>query len=107
MAQFDALQVAVALARAHALAQLPQWPTSLVVLISQPVEVTLSQSAWPALHDEIAQLEPLQAGPVIIEDNCFVGARSEVAEGVIVRTGAVAMTRGAAISSQAAAERAA
>lgn len=34
-------------------------------------------------------LEPLQADPVIIEDNCFVGARSEVAEGVIVRTGAV------------------
>jgi 2,3,4,5-tetrahydropyridine-2-carboxylate N-succinyltransferase len=34
-------------------------------------------------------LEPLQAGPVIIEDNCFVGARSELAEGVIVRTGAV------------------
>src|SRR5690625_774757 len=34
-------------------------------------------------------LEPLQAGPVIIEDNCFVGARSEVAEGVIVREGAV------------------
>jgi 2,3,4,5-tetrahydropyridine-2-carboxylate N-succinyltransferase len=34
-------------------------------------------------------LEPLQAGPVIIEDNCFVGARSEVAEGVILREGAV------------------
>jgi 2,3,4,5-tetrahydropyridine-2,6-dicarboxylate N-succinyltransferase len=34
-------------------------------------------------------LEPLQAGPVIIEDNCFVGARSEVAEGVIVRQGSV------------------
>ncbi len=34
-------------------------------------------------------LEPLQAGPVVIEDNCFVGARSEVAEGVIVRTGSV------------------
>ena len=34
-------------------------------------------------------LEPLQAEPVIIEDNCFVGARSEVAEGVIVREGAV------------------
>src|SRR5665213_2271243 len=34
-------------------------------------------------------LEPLQAGPVIIEDGCFVGARSEVAEGVILRTGAV------------------
>jgi 2,3,4,5-tetrahydropyridine-2,6-dicarboxylate N-succinyltransferase len=34
-------------------------------------------------------LEPLQAGPVIIEDNCFVGARSEVVEGVIVREGAV------------------
>ena len=34
-------------------------------------------------------LEPLQAGPVIIEDNCFIGARSEVAEGVIVETGAV------------------
>ncbi len=34
-------------------------------------------------------LEPLQANPVIIEDNCFIGARSEVAEGVIVREGAV------------------
>ena len=34
-------------------------------------------------------LEPLQAGPVIIEDSCFIGARSEVAEGVIVREGAV------------------
>ena len=34
-------------------------------------------------------LEPLQAGPVIIEDDCFVGARSEVAEGVIVEQGAV------------------
>ncbi len=34
-------------------------------------------------------LEPLQAGPVIVEDNCFIGARSEVAEGVVVRTGAV------------------
>jgi 2,3,4,5-tetrahydropyridine-2-carboxylate N-succinyltransferase len=34
-------------------------------------------------------LEPLQAGPVIIEDNCFVGARSEVAEGVVVEEGAV------------------
>ena len=32
-------------------------------------------------------LEPLQANPVIIEDNCFVGARSEVAEGVIVGVG--------------------
>jgi len=34
-------------------------------------------------------LEPLQAGPVVIEDNCFIGARSEVAEGVIVGEGAV------------------
>ena len=34
-------------------------------------------------------LEPLQAGPVIVEDNCFIGARSEVAEGVVVRQGAV------------------
>jgi 2,3,4,5-tetrahydropyridine-2-carboxylate N-succinyltransferase len=34
-------------------------------------------------------LEPLQANPVIIEDDCFVGARSEVAEGVIVERGAV------------------
>ena len=34
-------------------------------------------------------LEPLQAGPVIIEDNCFIGARSEVVEGVIVREGTV------------------
>lgn len=34
-------------------------------------------------------LEPLQANPVIIEDNCFIGARSEVAEGVLVETGSV------------------
>ncbi|MCK9540668.1 MAG: 2,3,4,5-tetrahydropyridine-2,6-dicarboxylate N-succinyltransferase [Novosphingobium sp.] len=34
-------------------------------------------------------LEPLQANPVVIEDNCFIGARSEVAEGVIVGEGAV------------------
>lgn len=34
-------------------------------------------------------LEPLQANPVIIENNCFIGARSEVAEGVIIREGAV------------------
>lgn len=34
-------------------------------------------------------LEPLQANPVIIEDNCFIGARSEIAEGVIVEEGAV------------------
>ena len=34
-------------------------------------------------------LEPLQATPVIIEDNCFIGARSEIAEGVIVEEGAV------------------
>jgi 2,3,4,5-tetrahydropyridine-2-carboxylate N-succinyltransferase len=34
-------------------------------------------------------LEPLQAGPVIIEDNCFIGARSEVVEGCVVREGSV------------------
>ncbi|HSR55027.1 MAG TPA: 2,3,4,5-tetrahydropyridine-2,6-dicarboxylate N-succinyltransferase, partial [Alphaproteobacteria bacterium] len=34
-------------------------------------------------------LEPLQAGPVIIEDHCFIGARSEVAEGVVIEEGAV------------------
>ena len=34
-------------------------------------------------------LEPLQAGPVVIEDNCFIGARAEVAEGVIVERGSV------------------
>ena len=34
-------------------------------------------------------LEPLQAGPTIIEDNCFIGARSEVVEGVIVEEGSV------------------
>ncbi len=33
--------------------------------------------------------EPLQAGPTIIEDNCFIGARSEVVEGCIVREGSV------------------
>lgn len=34
-------------------------------------------------------LEPLQAGPTIIEDDCFIGARSEVVEGVVVREGSV------------------
>lgn len=34
-------------------------------------------------------LEPLQAKPVIIEDNCFIGARSAIVEGVIVEEGAV------------------
>ena len=34
-------------------------------------------------------LEPLQAGPVVIEDNCFIGARAEVAEGVLVEEGSV------------------
>tara|TARA_B100000963_G_scaffold305707_1_gene280001 strand:+ start:289 stop:1140 length:852 start_codon:yes stop_codon:yes gene_type:complete len=34
-------------------------------------------------------LEPLQANPVVIEDNCFIGARSEIAEGVIVKEGSV------------------
>ncbi len=34
-------------------------------------------------------LEPLQANPTIIEDNCFIGARSEVVEGVIVEEGSV------------------
>ena len=34
-------------------------------------------------------LEPLQARPTIIEDNCFIGARSEIVEGVVVEAGAV------------------
>jgi 2,3,4,5-tetrahydropyridine-2-carboxylate N-succinyltransferase len=34
-------------------------------------------------------LEPIQAGPVIVEDNCFIGARSEVVEGVVVGEGSV------------------
>jgi 2,3,4,5-tetrahydropyridine-2-carboxylate N-succinyltransferase len=34
-------------------------------------------------------LEPLQAGPVVIEDDCFVGARAEIAEGVVVEQGSV------------------
>ncbi|MEM7443670.1 MAG: 2,3,4,5-tetrahydropyridine-2,6-dicarboxylate N-succinyltransferase [Pseudomonadota bacterium] len=43
-------------------------------------------------------LEPLQAGPVIIEDNCFIGARSEVVEGVVVEEGSV-LAMGTFISS--------
>jgi 2,3,4,5-tetrahydropyridine-2-carboxylate N-succinyltransferase len=43
-------------------------------------------------------LEPLQAGPVIIEDDCFIGARSEVVEGVVVERGAV-LAMGVFISS--------
>ncbi len=42
-------------------------------------------------------LEPLQANPTIIEDNCFIGARSEIVEGVIVEEGAV-ISRGVYIS---------
>ena len=42
-------------------------------------------------------LEPMQAGPTIIEDNCFIGARSEVVEGVVVRRGSV-LSRGVFIS---------
>jgi len=34
-------------------------------------------------------LEPIQAGPTIIEDNCFIGARSEVVEGVVIEKGSV------------------
>ena len=34
-------------------------------------------------------LEPLQASPTIIEDNCFIGARSEIVEGVVVEEGSV------------------
>jgi 2,3,4,5-tetrahydropyridine-2,6-dicarboxylate N-succinyltransferase len=37
----------------------------------------------------VGVLEPLQAAPVIVEDDCFIGARSEVAEGVIVERGSV------------------
>jgi 2,3,4,5-tetrahydropyridine-2,6-dicarboxylate N-succinyltransferase len=43
-------------------------------------------------------LEPLQAGPVVIEDDCFIGARSEVVEGVIIERGAV-LSMGVFISS--------
>ena len=43
-------------------------------------------------------LEPLQAGPVVIEDDCFIGARSEVVEGVIIEQGAV-LAMGVFISS--------
>jgi 2,3,4,5-tetrahydropyridine-2-carboxylate N-succinyltransferase len=43
-------------------------------------------------------LEPLQAGPVVIEDDCFIGARSEVVEGVVVEQGAV-LAMGVFISS--------
>jgi 2,3,4,5-tetrahydropyridine-2-carboxylate N-succinyltransferase len=43
-------------------------------------------------------LEPLQANPTIIEDNCFIGARSEVVEGVIVGEGSV-LSMGVFISS--------
>ena len=43
-------------------------------------------------------LEPMQAGPVIVEDNCFIGARSEIVEGVIVEEGSV-LAMGVFISS--------
>ncbi|MGB5078575.1 MAG: 2,3,4,5-tetrahydropyridine-2,6-dicarboxylate N-succinyltransferase, partial [Sphingorhabdus sp.] len=43
-------------------------------------------------------LEPMQANPTIIEDNCFIGARSEVVEGVVVEEGAV-LSMGVFISS--------
>ena len=43
-------------------------------------------------------LEPIQAGPVVIEDDCFIGARSEVVEGVVIERGAV-LSMGVFISS--------
>ena len=47
------------------------------------------RSVTPADDGALGVLEPLQANPVVIEDDCFVGARSEVAEGVVVERGAV------------------
>ncbi len=56
-------------------------------------KVPLKFTGWDAARFEAAGVrvlpEPLQANPTIIEDNCFIGARSEVAEGVIVREGSV------------------
>ena len=46
-------------------------------------------ATFPAVLASVAFWNPLQADPVIIEDNCFVGARSEVVEGVIVEEGSV------------------
>jgi len=56
-AQFDALHVAVALARLHACLQPPQLLTSLVVLISHPSDAVLLQSANPLEQDAIAQFD--------------------------------------------------
>ena len=60
MAQLELLQTGVALGVVHALPQVPQLLRSLAVWISQPFEATWSQSAKPALHDPMAQLELLQ-----------------------------------------------
>jgi hypothetical protein len=57
MAQFDALHVGVAFAKLHAVPQPPQLFTSLVVLISQPSEAVLLQSAYPVAHDAMAHAD--------------------------------------------------
>jgi 2,3,4,5-tetrahydropyridine-2-carboxylate N-succinyltransferase len=59
---------------------------NLAALIRCPSVTPAEGGALAALQ---AMLEPMQAGPTIIEDNCFIGARSEVVEGCIVREGAV------------------
>jgi len=51
-----------------------------------------SSQAWSIMFCSVGiggVLEPVQAGPVIIEDNCFIGARSEVVEGVVIEENAV------------------
>jgi tetrahydrodipicolinate N-succinyltransferase len=42
-----------------------------------------------AVHDAVFINSKVQAGPTIIEDNCFIGARSEIVEGVVVEEGSV------------------
>ena len=61
----------------------------------QALPVLGQRQGWPAnlnLSGGVGiggVLEPVQAGPVIIEDNCFIGARSEIVEGVVVEEGSV------------------
>ena len=70
--------------------QLTEQPTVKVRLIhsGKNYRKRFSAEALADLQEQIKAaggvLEPIQAGPVIIEDNCFIGARSEVVEGVVV-----------------------
>src|ERR1700761_2015174 len=64
-------------------------PWSIPGLPSDPARKSARTCICRAASASAGVLEPVQASPTIIEDNCFIGARSEIVEGVVVESGAV------------------